>query len=196
MFEIPTKEAIKNIGPGIYDMSNEEYHSSLGISRSGIMTFKKSPKHFWHEYLKDGKKKQKTSAAKEFGSAFHPYILEPDLFERDFCFEDQKIDARTKEGRLYREKFSMQNQGKTILSFDQYKRLRSMVESIHSNPVSVALIDSAQYEKSFFWIDIDTGVLCKCRPDILQLGAGIICDLKSTADGETHSFRYSIKKYG
>jgi hypothetical protein len=34
---------------GIHAITNEQYHSSEGISRSDLMRFKKSPMHFKHK---------------------------------------------------------------------------------------------------------------------------------------------------
>ncbi|MDQ8040096.1 MAG: hypothetical protein REH83_06790, partial [Rickettsiella sp.] len=41
----------RNMEPGIYDISNEAYHQGPGISRSALMKFKRSPYHYWYEYI-------------------------------------------------------------------------------------------------------------------------------------------------
>ena len=39
-----------NHTPGIYDISNDEYHNSHAISRSMLMDFKKNPYYYWYKY--------------------------------------------------------------------------------------------------------------------------------------------------
>jgi exodeoxyribonuclease VIII len=185
--------------PGIYDITNEEYHFSEGISRSGLMTFSKTPRHYWNQYLKEDREPEKSTPAKEFGAAFHPYILEPHLFKRDFVYEDMKVDKRTKKGKEYIKKFTEDNVGKTILTYDEYQTLLGMVNSINADPFILELIQKASYEKSIYWIDPDTGVLCKCRPDILhEIGANvvIVCDLKTTINASEKAFQRSVYNYG
>jgi hypothetical protein len=36
---------------GVYDIQNDLYHGSYGLSRSALCEFKKSPWHYWHKYL-------------------------------------------------------------------------------------------------------------------------------------------------
>ena len=37
----------RDMGPGIYSISNEDYHNGPAISRSALMEFRKSPYHYW-----------------------------------------------------------------------------------------------------------------------------------------------------
>ena len=71
--------------------TNEQYHSSAGISASGLkLIYKKSVYH----YLK---RKPFESAAMAFGSAVHAAILEPDTFFDQYHIMPT-IDRRTKKG--------------------------------------------------------------------------------------------------
>lgn len=180
--------------PGIYDISNEEYHNGPGVSRSGIMEFLKTPYHYWYKYLKPNREIKKATKSMEFGAAFHPYILEPELFAQDFAYEDINIDGRTAEGKQYRKEFKEKNIGKKILTHNDYLQLLGMIESIKNHPTAPSLIDGAQYEKSIYWIDPDTGILCKTRPDILH--PNMACDLKSTSNASEREFQWAIKKFG
>jgi hypothetical protein len=60
--------------PGIYDIENEDYHNSEGLSRSALMKFKISPLHYWSEYKKEGRKKETNTPALILGNAVHTYI--------------------------------------------------------------------------------------------------------------------------
>ncbi|WP_010597300.1 PD-(D/E)XK nuclease-like domain-containing protein [Rickettsiella massiliensis] len=61
-----------------------------------------------------------------------------------------------------------------------------MAESLHQNKVALKLIADAQIEQSLYWKDPNTGILCKCRPDILR--SSLVADLKTAQDGSAWSF--------
>ena len=55
------------------------YHSGEAISHSGIVQLLKSPEH----YLQYKTGSVAPTPAMEFGSAFHGFILEPEVFSKD-----------------------------------------------------------------------------------------------------------------
>lgn len=158
-----------NIAPGIYDISNEAYHQGPGISRSALMEFRKSPYHYWYKYLNPDYKPKAETPALLFGKAFHTLALEPDKFE---------------------------GYGNVLTAYQRklFADLEPMVESLKKNKVAMQLIENAQIEKSLYWTDPDTGVLCKCRPDILH--SCLVADLKTAQDGSAWSFSKAIYDYG
>ena len=84
--------AYTQYNPGIYSISNEEYHSSSGISRSGIVEFKHCPKKFWNKYLNPYYIKPEPTKALNFGNAFHTAILEPHEYDNRYISKpDEKI---------------------------------------------------------------------------------------------------------
>jgi exodeoxyribonuclease VIII len=53
-------------------------------------------------------------------------------------------------------------------------------------------------EASFFWVDDETGIVCKCRPDRYVKSQPIIIDVKTTDkmelfDKSIHDFRYYVQ---
>lgn len=65
--------------PGIYNnISNEDYHSGPGISKSGLDLIAKSPAHY--KAVIDGITVREPTAAQALGTAFHELLLEPDVF--------------------------------------------------------------------------------------------------------------------
>lgn len=70
------------MNPGVYDdLSNDEYHSGPGISKSGLDIVHRSPAHF--KAAKDARAKgveRRSTAAQVIGTAFHCLLLEPHLF--------------------------------------------------------------------------------------------------------------------
>src|SRR6185436_6574394 len=181
--------------PGIYNsLSNEDYHSSDGISRSGVMAIKKSPLHYWHEYVNPKREtREKDTPSTIFGNAFHTYILENESFKDRFIVCD-KVDRRTTDGKKYWAKIKEERGGKSIIDIDDYNQLSDMANSLMNHDQAGRLIFNATYENSIYWNDPLTGVLCKCRPDIMS--NNMIVDLKTTDDANPDTFRYSIRKYG
>jgi exodeoxyribonuclease VIII len=184
---------MKEYKNGVYDISNEEYHSSPGISRTGIMELKRSPLHYWHRYLNPHRCLEKWSPSKFFGNAFHTAILEPDSFFERYCIMP-KVDKRTTKGKAEYAAFCAKNIGKTVLTEEDYIQINKMSSSIKNSNTAEELILGGKFEKSIYWIDKDTGVLCKARPDIWH--SNMIVDLKTAADASFHAFQRDLYKYG
>ena len=66
---------------GIYpNISNEDYHASEGISKSGLDMINKSPaSYIWQKSAPTDDSK---TGPLDFGTAFHCLLLEPDEFKR------------------------------------------------------------------------------------------------------------------
>ncbi len=204
---------------GIYDISNEEYHAGEGISRSGIMSFKKTAFHYWNEYLNPERpSREKGTDATNLGNAFHTLMLEPTEFNKRYIVKlarTEKIEkvpllrdvgreAYDEAKRVYELAKAKQDQadadfvfssmGKECLSEATYQILLDMKARLDENPTAKSLIEGAQYEKSIFWNDPHTNLLCKCRPDIMH--SNMIVDLKSAVDASAREFQRSLYGYG
>lgn len=183
-----------SIQPGIYDhITNEEYHNGDGISRSGIMRFRKSPLHFWHAYLSGIDTDEDESPAKLFGKALHTLILEPEKVESLYIV-GPKVDRRTKDGKSVWNAFLETVNGKEVITQDKFDHIQAIVKAINNHATARELIIGAQYERSIYWHDSDSDLLCKSRPDIWQ--PNFIGDLKTTADASDFHFQHDVNKYG
>jgi hypothetical protein len=179
---------------GIYDISNETYHQGSGISRSALMKFKRSPYHYWYEYINPPYYvADPATPAQILGQALHEFILEPKQFEAHF-FVLPKFDKRTKAGAERWSQIQIEHTNKSFLTEAQYQDLQQMAESFQKNTVALKLIGDAQIEQSIYWTDPDTDIFCKCRPDILH--DNLIVDLKTAQDGSAWSFSKAILDYG
>ncbi len=183
---------------GVYDISIEEYHAGEGFSRSKLIHFSKSPLHFWHEAYSQNKEARKEADVikkanpLEFGNALHTYVLEQDTFFSRYIALP-KINRVTKAGKAAYEDLLCRAEGKQIICEDALKEIEAMAQSIELHQEAKALISDAVYEKSLFWTDPDTGILCKVRPDIWH--NNFICDLKTTASGAFRDFQKSVFSY-
>lgn len=178
---------------GVYQMTNEQYHAAKGISRSKLMLLAKSPYHFWYEALSGLAEKKESTPAMNIGSAFHTLLLEPNLFDMEYCILPN-LDRRTKGGKEMYEQFTNENKGKIILTVDQYEKVLLMVEQVNSHEIVKTLLDEAVFEQSIFWTDVETGIQFKARPDIWS--EKMVVDLKTTADATPYKLQRSALEYG
>lgn len=178
---------------GIYDITNEQYHASQGISRSKLMLLDKSPYHFWYETMSGLAEKHESTAAMNIGSAFHTMLLEPEKFQMEFAVSP-KVDRRTKQGKEEWELFSQISEGKIILSDDQFVKVNKMVALVSKHEIVTTLLGEAVYEQSIFWTDKETELQFKTRPDIWS--SKMVVDLKTTNDASAYSFMRSALNYG
>lgn len=173
--------------PGIYlDMSNEAYHKSPGISKSGLDLIARSPYFYRH------RPPQEQTSAMLIGSAFHAAALEPLSFLKLFAVAPD-VNARTNAGKAELELFRVSNEGKSILRKDDAEQVAAMAEAVRNHPTASSLLADGQAETSIFHIDEITGELIKVRPDWLV--EDLLVDLKSTEDATPEAFARSCWNY-
>lgn len=174
------------IEPGIYDISNEQYHASAGLSRSAIMELRKSPKHFYNRYVL--RINQKKTAALEFGALFNTFVLEPHLFDDQFL----------PHAGIKTPKAKQEASGKKLFTEQEAEIALAMKKSLYAHEQAMILLKGAAVEKSIYWIDKETGLLCKARPDLMCLmnDAYYVGDLKTAEDASPKAFERAIFEYG
>jgi exodeoxyribonuclease VIII len=184
-----------SIVPGIYDISDIEYHNSEGISRSDIMIFRKTPFHYWNEKLNPNRppKDDEDTAAIRMGKMIHCYLLEPEKFSERYLVIE-KINKTTKRGKEYAEQCEKLKGSRELVYDFEVTEIQAIEKAISQNPQAKELIAGAEYEKSFYWTDPHTGLLCKARPDIIH--ANMVCDLKTALSASRRDFQTSLYTYG
>lgn len=88
------------------------------------------------------------------------------------------------------------NSQRTVLTPEQWDQLHRMRDAVMAHPAAAALLTGAPgvAERSVYWTDPDTGLLCRCRPDFWRED-GIIVDVKTTEDASAESFARSIANW-
>jgi hypothetical protein len=178
--------------PGEHDIDIKVYHDSAGISRSGITELKKSPLHYWQAYLAPNRVRKPDTKAMIFGDAVHTKIMEPDLFDARFAVSE-KYDGRTNAGKKAKWEFELASEGKKILDEEQNLILEAIEKEVRKHPRIPKLLEDAKIERSLFWIDSETELLCKARPDIWT--PKYLVDIKTTADSTYNAFCWSVRDY-
>lgn len=162
-------------------MSNNEYHSSPGISKSGLDLIAKCPALYRARYI-DGIAQEET-AAMRIGSAAHMLVFQPDEFGRWFAVRPA-VDGRTKEGKLVIASFVAENEGKTILSQDEHQQAAAIRDAVFAHAGAKQLVEGGIAEQSFF--AEGGGIVRKVRPDYMV--NGLLVDLKTTTDASESVF--------
>jgi exodeoxyribonuclease VIII len=181
---------------GLLDMTNEQYHSAPGISKSHLDVIKLSPFAYWREYLDPEREPREETPDMALGTAIHAAVLEPDLFESNFAVTPP-FNMRTNAGKQEFATFKAENPGKQILRPDDRDMALRCRDAVHRHPVAAALFRNGKSEQTFFANDPATGALIKCRFDYLHDGGGMAVDLKSVKDGAVYreAFRREIANH-
>lgn len=88
----------------------------------------------------------------------------------------------------------MANNGhRNVLTAEQWDQLHQMRDAVMAHPAAAALLTGAPgvAERSVYWRDPVTGLLCRCRPDFWRQD-GIVVDVKTTEDASAEGFSKSI----
>jgi len=159
-----------------------DYYSHPSMSRSKLVDLDKmTPYKFWCKYISKSIIQESTQAL-DFGRAFHSKILEPELFDDEFCFMP-KIDRRTKSGKLEYKEFTDKNSYKTILDDKDFIMLNSMHENINDDKFVAAkqMIQSATSNEEEFYFELQ-GLEFRAKLDSVNTKDHIIIDVKTCRD--------------
>lgn len=170
------------IKPGLYtDLSNEQYHSGPGISKSQLDLIHKSPSLL--QWSRSAPEDDEKKTALNVGDAVHALILEPHRFREEFAIGPKDAPRNTKAGKEKWAEFEAGLSGQTILTADEGRKVELIYGSVMAHPHARWIAESkGDAEASIYWTDPETGLLCRCRPDKLVTDHGWVVDVKTTAD--------------
>lgn len=180
--------------PGIYNLTNEEYHADRGsLSSSGarLLLPPSSPAHFRH--AQDTPQEPKKTF--ELGTAAHKLVLGegPDLV---------RVDAdKWTTNAVKAEVAAIRDEGGIPLKPAEYEQVHAMADALRRHPVAAALFDPARGkpEQSLFWRDRPTGVMRRARFDWLpdaRSGRLIIPDYKTCRSAEPTALARAVQELG
>lgn len=213
-------------GPGIYNMSREDYDALPYANQSGLKLFKDNPSKYKAEYL-EGRERQDTPAMRT-GRLLHMAILEPLLFARQVAVLPRKeefpealdtaedLKAKCKELKL---KVSGKKQDlidrilevdpKVMLWDEHLARLtkgKTMVkpEEFEQFTKMADTIRANKEANKFLQggqpemtiIWVDPDYQVMCKAQVDYIRDGWIVDYKTTESAHEENFYYSVRKYG
>jgi len=178
---------------GMFNLPDEVYHSKKcpGISRSLLVETLKHPKAA-KRFLE---KPDAPNRSMELGSAIHAAILEPDQFYNRFIFypdTEEFKDARSSKVRSARAAFEQEHPTKTILLSKDFETIKRVLDLVYNHPTAPKYLKGLK-EKTFFWKDIETNALLRCKPDVVCVSEHALIDIKTTSKGaDPTNFRRSM----
>jgi len=192
---------------GVYPgVSEEIYRASPGISQSELKAFgeEATPLHF-----KSRKPKEATEDM-EFGTVCHAAILQPELLHLAYYLQPKEYVAEVK-GKMVNKpwhggaevckEWVKTHSDRPVMTEEQMVRVNKIAERIRYIPEFRGALDIGQREVAFMKRDPETGLMLKCRCDLVAVdtsGITWIFDLKKVQRGcATHSeFSQSSGNYG
>lgn len=187
-------EKIAPLPPGIYaDIPASDYHGELlrdYISKSYLKRLDKCPAA--------AKIPQKDTPAMAFGRASHVLLLEGEsAFFQECAVLPSGINKRTNAGKEEMAAFEAANAGKTLVTADDYMKIAEMRKALQKHPFAPKLLAEGVSEQTVIWLDAETGMMCKCRPDRIPSGnKGVLVDLKTCSCAGEYEFGRDVVKYG
>lgn len=170
--------------------SNETYHSTDGISSSGLKTIWKnsnSVKSFLNA-------KYTPSKAFEIGTAIHTLCLEGrKIYNEENYIINEKIDRRTKVGKAAMEDHVAKSKGRTIIEWADHYMIEELFKNFNRNKKAVEYCQGTVELSHYTELD---GVPVKVRPDCINVEKGFISDIKTTQSANPKDFKREIFKFG
>ena len=174
----------------------EKYHADRrAVSRSGLFHILKNPREFHHHWTSQPAPDYEKSAALRIGDVTHMAICEPLRYAKNVVAVPDFGDGRTKAAKEAKAVFMVEHAGKVCITEKEKEQVEAMAMEVLSHPVARKMFEGCMTEVSGYWVDKETGILCRCRPDKLRPD-NICLDLKTTMDASEFAFAHSIVKYG
>lgn len=183
----------------VCDMPAEQYHAVEALSATGLRVFARSPWHFHNRVP------VKPTRPMLRGTLAHCAVLEPHAMEQRYVvtpadaprrptkaqWQAKKPSEESQAAMAWWEDFQRKCEGREIIMAEEYEITQMQLRAIAADPDLAKTLRSGQAEVSVFWIDPQTGIYCKARPDWVHgLGGAEVelLDLKSTADESPSGF--------
>ncbi len=183
-----------------YRESFLDYVNAPAINRSflhDMITWSPGHAHYKQENPED-------TISLRLGHAFHPSVLEPEKFEKEFVLLPVNCMKGTKQNpnkgmaaNLAAFEAQCEANNQLIINQKEYDNIREMAAVVHNEQEAIDLLSDGEAEVSGYFQDPDyPDIWQKIRLDWLNKKQGIVVDLKSCADGRKGPFRAAAFKFG
>jgi len=182
--DIDSTQNSENYSFGVhYDMPDKQYRLHKGVSATSIPIIRNSFCAFDNKNLFCG-----WSPAYSWGSLFHTSVLEPHLL--NIYIEASTIGADS----ISAQTLQSQHPDKIVIGNNQVSKAVKQADNL--KVIYGDIIAACKKEVSVIVDDRDnSGLIWKCRPDLLLESHRTVLDLKSSASGTREEFVKTIEKY-
>ena len=156
-------------------MSYDEYDRQMGVRWTNLQKMAASPAAYLEQVLRG----RGDTASRRVGRAVHCALLEP------ASYPDRWVTwtGTQKRGPKW-DQFRKEHVGKGVLSRVESEHVIQTSSAVKRHKVARRYLDGSTLESVAIWWDPETGILCKCRSDIMHhpvgLTKGKYVELKTT----------------
>lgn len=178
----------------ILDLPFDQYLAVDAFSASDMKHLAKSAWHWKNRVIPT-----KQTRPMLCGSLAHCAALEPHALEERYVFTPEDMPRRPTEAQWNAAKSNESSMAakarwkefldgvgsREIVTAEEFAITQMQLAALAANPEISHLLSRGYSECSIFWVDEDTGIYCKARPDHVHPvddKTVRICDLKSTVD--------------
>ena len=182
---------VENFAPHWKILSNADYHADkTAVSSTPLRMCLESMKAFQASVM--GRTFKETNAML-FGSAVHCAIGEPHLFSKNYVVAPKfsgtgSVKAKA-DWRLGLADDAI------LLDEEEHNAILEIVNSVLKRKDVCGILKNSKAELSGYYADPETGIKCRIRPDILNMNALAMLDIKTTKDIKLSEFSKSIWNY-
>jgi hypothetical protein len=202
--------------PSVYFQRELDVASNSGLKIIG----EQSPAHYhwWCTHPED----DESTAALDFGHAFHMATLEPAKFAATYCVLPSDAPARPTQAMINAKKpspeslarvdwwfrWTSDHAGMQCLSDKDMQQITGMATAMRNHVLQIPdsdgkliriqggeLFDLCQREVTLRWTDPRTGIRCKARTDLHCNELAFGGDLKSAIDASPDGFARAVHRY-
>jgi hypothetical protein len=181
----------------VYDMPAEQYHAVEALSATGLRLLARSAWHYKHRISTE------PTPAMLRGTLAHCAVLEPNAMAERYVVVPADAPRRPTAAQWAAKKPSDESRAamewwtdfkdhaasRQIVSAADYAITQMQLQAIACEPTIAEILSEGAGEVSVFWVDEESGVYCKARPDWMRRRDSItLLDLKSTADESPSGF--------
>jgi exodeoxyribonuclease VIII len=172
-----------------------DYYANKALSHSKLSCLAQNPMEFKMRYVDDPPSlPPKESDAFAMGHAVHCLALEPEKMDERFVVTP-KIDRRTKEGKLQAIIFERDNEGKIVLTLEEYQDAIACVQALNNHAEFATIMAQPRRVEVPFEFDL-FGHKFKAKPDAIIDSMKLIVDIKTTDDASPDRWKWSAVDYG
>ncbi len=182
----------------VHDMPADVYHAVDALSATGLRLLARSAWHYKHRANVNPTRPMLR------GTLAHCAVLEPNAMAARYVVVPSDAPKRptaaqwkaktpsedSQKAMAWWSEFQDTAMGREIVSAEDYAVTQQQLQAVADCQILADILAQGAGEVSVFWIDAETGIYCKARPDWMNKRGGSVTllDLKTTADESPSGF--------